>query len=80
VTVMSDIIQHTGKLLIILGIIIASVGGLLLLFRNVDIPFIGKLPGDIIIERKNYTVYFPIATGILLSIILSLILYFISRK
>ena len=79
-TVMSDIIQHLGKLLIILGIIIASVGGLLLLFRNVDIPFIGKLPGDIIIERKNYTVYFPIATGILLSIILSLILYFISRK
>jgi hypothetical protein len=77
---MSDIIQHIGKLLIILGIIIAAVGGLLLLFRNSGIPFIGKLPGDILIERKNFTFYFPIMTGILLSIILSLILYFISRK
>jgi hypothetical protein len=77
---MSDIIQHIGKLLIILGIIIAAAGGLLLLFRNSGIPFIGKLPGDILIERKNFTFYFPIMTGILLSIILSLILYFISRK
>ena len=77
---MSDIIQHTGKLLIILGIIIAAVGGLLLLCKNSGIPFIGKLPGDIVIEKKNFIFYFPIATSILLSIILTMIFYFISRK
>ncbi len=77
---MSDIIQHIGKLLIVLGIIIAAIGALLLLFRNSGIPFSGKLPGDIFIQRKNFTFYFPIATSILLSIILSLIFYLVSRK
>ncbi len=77
---MSDIIQHIGKLLIVIGIIIAAAGALLLLFRDSGIPFLGRLPGDILIRRKNFTFYFPVATSILLSIILSIILYLISRK
>ncbi|RJQ15011.1 MAG: DUF2905 domain-containing protein [Nitrospiraceae bacterium] len=71
---MSDI----GKFLLVTGLIIAAIGAFLLLFRN--IPFGGKLPGDIVIQRKNFTFYFPLATSILLSIILSLIFYFLGRK
>jgi hypothetical protein len=68
-----------GKFLLIVGIVIAVTGALLLFFRN-GIPFLGKLPGDIVIQKKNFTFYFPIATSILLSIILSLIFYFFGRK
>jgi hypothetical protein len=77
---MSDGIQHIAKLLIIAGVVIAAIGIFLLLFRNTGIPFLGKLPGDIFIQKKNYTFYFPIATSIFLSIILTLIFYFIGKK
>ncbi|MEW6600269.1 MAG: DUF2905 domain-containing protein [Nitrospirota bacterium] len=77
---MTDPLQHIAKLLIVFGIIIAVLGVLLLLFRNSSIPFLGKLPGDIFIHRKNFTFYFPVATSILLSIILTLIFYFLGRK
>lgn len=65
--------QSLGKLLIIVGIVIIIVG-VFFLFGD-KIPFIGKLPGDIIIKKKNFTFYFPIVTSILLSIIVSLIIY-----
>jgi len=68
-----------GKFLLIVGIVIAAIGACLLFFKN-GIPFAGKLPGDIIIQRKNFTVYFPVVTSILLSIILSLIFYLLGRK
>ncbi len=42
-------------------------------------PFLGKLPGDILVERKNFTFYFPLATSIIISIIVSLILYLIGK-
>jgi hypothetical protein len=77
---MSDPLHHIGKFLVMSGILIAAIGGLLLLFRNAGIPFLGKLPGDIVIQKKHFTVYFPIATSIVLSIILTLIFYFFSRK
>jgi len=77
---MSNTIDYIGKFLIVTGIIISLVGALLLFFRNSGIPFLGKLPGDIVIQKKNFTFYFPIATSILLSIILSLIFYFLGRK
>lgn len=76
---MPDPLQNMAKLLIAIGLLIAVFGVLLLLFRN-GIPFLGKLPGDIMIRKKNFTFYFPVATSILLSIILSLIFYFFSRK
>ncbi|MEW6001507.1 MAG: DUF2905 domain-containing protein [Nitrospirota bacterium] len=64
--------QYIGKFLLILGIIVATMGGLLLLTGK--IPWIGRLPGDIIIQRKNFIFYFPLATSILLSIVLTLLL------
>ena len=68
-----------GKFLVITGIVIAGIGTVLLLFKD-GVPFLGKLPGDIVIEKKNFTFYFPLATSILLSIILSVIFYFFGRK
>ncbi|MEW6570188.1 MAG: DUF2905 domain-containing protein [Nitrospirota bacterium] len=75
---MADSIQYIGKFLIFLGLIVAVVGGLLLLSGK--IPWIGRLPGDILIEKKNFTFYFPLATSILLSILLTLIFWLLGRK
>jgi hypothetical protein len=58
-----------GKMLIAAGLLIALLGIILIVAGNV--PFLGKLPGDIVIRRKNFTLYFPLATGILLSVILT---------
>ncbi|MEP7146895.1 MAG: DUF2905 domain-containing protein [bacterium] len=69
--------QPFGKILIITGIIIFALG-LLLTFSD-KIPFLGKLPGDIIIKKENFTFYFPIVTSIIISIILFLIFYLISK-
>jgi len=69
--------QPFGKIFVITGIVIVIVG-LLLMFSD-KIPFLGKLPGDITIKRENYTVYIPIATSIIISILISLILYFVTR-
>jgi membrane associated rhomboid family serine protease len=77
---MPDPLQHIAKIFIAFGIIFTVLGALLLLFKNSGIPFLGKLPGDIVLQRKNFTFYFPVATSILLSIILSVIFYVISRK
>lgn len=68
--------QELGKYLIILGIIIVIVG-LILTFWG-KIPFLGKLPGDIKIEKENFTFYFPIVTSIALSVILTLIFWLIN--
>ena len=65
-----------GKLLIIAGIILIVLG--LVIHYTGSLP-IGKLPGDIVIERKNFKFYFPIASSILLSILFSLLLYIFYR-
>jgi hypothetical protein len=70
--------EELGKFLIIIGIVIALVGLALIIAPNV--PFIGKLPGDIVIRKKNFTFYFPLATSILLSIFLSLIFWIINKR
>jgi hypothetical protein len=67
-----------GKLLIILGVIIVVAGIALLLLGRTNIP-LGRLPGDIVYRGKHTTFYFPLATSILLSIVLSAVLYFIGR-
>jgi hypothetical protein len=69
--------QQFGKILIIGGIILAAAG--VLFFFADKIPFIGKLPGDIHIRGKNFSFYFPIVTSIILSLIISLILYFFRK-
>jgi hypothetical protein len=68
---------HFGKMLIIIGLILTAVGVLFLLGGK--IPWLGRLPGDILYRGKNVTFYFPIVTSIVVSIILSLILYFFFR-
>ncbi len=60
-----------GKMLILLGVLIIAIGFLLLVGEK--IPWVGKLPGDIMIKRENFTFYFPITTCIILSIILTLV-------
>jgi hypothetical protein len=72
--------HQIGKLLIVTGIIITVIGAVMLLFRNSGLPFLGKLPGDILIHKKNFTFYMPIATSIILSIILTLIFHFVGRR
>lgn len=73
-----DGIQYIGKFLVILGVVIIVIGGLLLLSGK--IPWIGRLPGDIIIQRKNFTFYFPLATSILISLLLTLIFWIIGKR
>ncbi len=75
---MTEGIQHAGKFLIVLGIVIIAIGGLLIFSGK--IPWIGKLPGDILIQKKNYTIYFPLATSILISLIISLIFWLFGRR
>lgn len=75
---MADGVQYIGKFLILLGLIVAAVGALLLFSGK--IPWIGRLPGDIMIQRRNFTFYFPLATSILLSLILTLIFWIIGRR
>jgi Protein of unknown function (DUF2905) len=63
-----------GKLLVLVGLAIAALGVLVML----GIPF-GRLPGDIVIRRENYSFYFPLGTCILLSLLLTLVLAFLRR-
>jgi hypothetical protein len=66
-----------GKFLIITGIILIVAGVVIHFFGR--IPSIGKLPGDIKVEGKSYTLYIPIMTSILISILLSLMFYVINK-
>ncbi len=66
-----------GKTLIYLGLLLVVIG-LILSFAG-KLPWLGQLPGDISIERERFSFYFPLATCILISVILSLVLYFFRR-
>ncbi|HDN80544.1 MAG: DUF2905 domain-containing protein [Chloroflexi bacterium] len=70
-------LEEMGKLLIMFGGFIVALGGLLLLAGK--LPYVGHLPGDIIIRRENFGCYIPLATSILLSILLTIILNLIFR-
>ncbi|MBP7216761.1 MAG: DUF2905 domain-containing protein [Candidatus Omnitrophica bacterium] len=67
-----------GKMLIIMGVVLICVGGVVLLANK--IPFLGKLPGDIYIKREHFTFYFPLATSVLVSAVLSLLFWLWSRR
>jgi ribose/xylose/arabinose/galactoside ABC-type transport system permease subunit len=66
-----------AKILIFLGAVLIVTGLVLLLFQKT--PFPGRLPGDIVIKRENFTFYFPLATSIIISIVISLILYLVGK-
>jgi membrane protein implicated in regulation of membrane protease activity len=71
-------VHGLGKLLMLVGGIVVLIGALLLLSEK--IPWLGRLPGDIYIQRPHFTFFFPLTTSILISIILTLVLYFLSRR
>jgi hypothetical protein len=73
-----DGLHQIGRLLIIIGIVCAAVGGLILFSGK--LPWLGRLPGDIIVQKKNVTFYFPLMTGILVSIIFTLLLWLFGRR
>jgi len=66
-----------GKTLIVIGLVVAAIGVVLTLAGR--IPWLGRLPGDIYIKRENFTFYFPLATSIIISIILTLVLWLFRR-
>jgi hypothetical protein len=67
-----------GKILAFFGVMLLVLGGIFLLLGRTNFPF-GRLPGDILYRGKNTTFYFPLTTSLLLSAILSLVLYIIGR-
>ncbi|MEK7872219.1 MAG: DUF2905 domain-containing protein [Nitrospirota bacterium] len=67
-----------SKIFIIFGLIMLAVGGIMLFSER--IPWIGRLPGDIYIQRRNFTFYLPLTTCIIISILLSFFLWFFSRR
>jgi uncharacterized protein HemY len=71
-------VNELGKLLIVFGVLITLAGVVLVAVGRV--PWLGRLPGDIHIERGNWSFHFPIVTSLLLSVLLTLVFYFIGRR
>jgi len=70
--------SDAGRLLVVLGAVLAIIG--MVLIYAPKIPLLGKLPGDIVWRRGNFTFYFPLATSILLSLALTFIFWIINRR
>jgi hypothetical protein len=71
-------LDSLARVLILFGLVVAAIGGLLLFIGKV--PFIGRLPGDIYIQRKSFSFYFPLTTSILLSILLTILFSLFRRR
>jgi uncharacterized membrane protein len=71
-------VADVGKMLVFLGIVLLVFGVALILAGRTHLP-VGRLPGDIVYRGKHTTIYFPLVTSILISIVLSVVLYFFSR-
>ena len=71
-------VMEIGKMLLFLGLVIVGLGLFLMLLGRTNLP-IGRLPGDILYRGKHTTFYFPLASSILLSVLLSLVLYVLAR-
>jgi len=66
-----------ARVMILIGTVLIVIGLVMLVVPRM--PFLGKLPGDILIKKERFTFYFPLATSIVISIIISLILYLINK-
>jgi len=66
-----------ARTLILIGAVLIVAGLAMLGLQK--LPFIGKLPGDIVVKREHFTFFFPLATSIVISIIISLVLYLINK-
>jgi hypothetical protein len=69
-----------GKILLLIGLILAGLGVLFMLGGKGPLSWIGRLPGDFYFKGKNFSFYFPLATSLLVSVVLTLILWFINRR
>ena len=67
-----------GRLLVILGVALVVIGGIVMLLGRTGLP-LGRLPGDILYRGKNTTFYFPLASSILISVVLSFVIFLIGR-
>ncbi len=73
-----DGLEPLGRSLVVLGVVIAAIGAVLIVGPR--IPYLGRLPGDIRIERDGLTIYIPLATMLLVSIIASVVLGLLNRR
>lgn len=69
-----------GRSLVILGIAIAVLGVLIVLSARLPGFRLGRLPGDVVVRRGNWTLYVPLATGLLVSLVVSLLLWLFARR
>jgi hypothetical protein len=67
-----------GKVLILVGAVLVVAGVLVVALGRMNVP-LGRLPGDIVYRGKNSTIYFPLATSILVSVVLTIVLYVVGR-
>jgi hypothetical protein len=67
-----------GRMLVMLGVVLVVLGGIVMLMGRTGLP-LGRLPGDVLYRGKNTTFYFPLASSILISIVLSVVLFLVGR-
>jgi hypothetical protein len=72
-------LETAARVFIVLGIFLLIFGGVLLLAGRLGVPFLGRLPGDLVFRRDGVSIYLPLATSLLLSIILTILLNIIVR-
>lgn len=65
-------------MLVVLGVVLVVIGGIVMLLGRTGLP-LGRLPGDILYRGKNTTFYFPLATSIVISVVLSIVLFLLGR-
>jgi len=78
-----DPLRELGKLLLVFGLVLVVVGGVLTLGASRSfgsLGRLGRLPGDIIVRRENFIIYFPFATSLVLSVILTLLFWLFQRR
>lgn len=69
-----------GRTLIVVGILLVVAGGVVLLLGRAGVPFgLGRLPGDVLVKRDGFTLYLPITTSIVVSVVLSAVLWLLRR-
>lgn len=73
------VISFLGKLLVILGAILIALGLVFIYLERLRVPYLGRLPGDIRIEREGFTLYFPWVTFLVISLLLTLLLNIVLR-
>jgi len=69
--------QGLGRVLILLGVVLVAIGALV--SWGPRLPWLGRLPGDILVKRDGFTCYAPLATSLLISLLLSLLMWFWNR-